>query len=107
MGAVTPPVGFELRPLEVGLAEAKPYRDGMDRHERMFRNHEFDICEQSLSSYIVAKSRGDLLTAAPVFPRRLFSQSCMFVNADAGIGKPADLIGKRVGINSFAAGDDI
>jgi len=101
MGAVTPPNGFELNALEVGLAEARPYRDGMDRHGRMFREKAFDICEQSLSSYIVAKSRSAPFTACPVFPRRLFSQTCMFVNVDAGIEEPRDLIGKKVGINSF------
>ena len=102
MGAVTAPDGYELQPLEVGLVNPDSYRDGADRHGRMFRDHEFDICEQSLSSYIIAKSRGDTsLTATPVFPRRLFSQSCMFVNIDSEIEKPSDLVGKRVGINSF------
>lgn len=102
MDAVQPPRGVELKPLEVGLGESSRYRDGTDRHGRMFRDREFDICEQSLSSYIIAKSRGDqTLTACPVFPRRLFSQSCMFINVDTGIERPADLIGKRVGINSF------
>ena len=102
MGAVTPPAGYELEPLEVGLFNPENYRDGADRHGRMFRDNEFDVCEQSLSSYIIAKSRGDTSsTATPVFPRRLFSQSCMFVNVDSGIEKPSDLVGKRVAINSF------
>jgi 4,5-dihydroxyphthalate decarboxylase len=102
MGAVTPPDGYELHPLEVGLFNSESYRDGADRHGRMFRDKEFDICEQSLASYIIAKSRGDTsLTATPVFPRRLFSQNCMFVNVDSGIEKPSDLVGKRVAINSF------
>ena len=59
MGAVTAPDGYELQPLEVGLVNPDSYRDGADRHGRMFRDHEFDICEQSLSSYNIAKSRGD------------------------------------------------
>ncbi|MGI9302592.1 MAG: taurine ABC transporter substrate-binding protein [Gammaproteobacteria bacterium] len=102
MSAVTAPEGIELKPLEIGLAEARAYRDGYDRHGRMFRDLEFDICEQSLASYIIARSRGDeTLTASPVFPRRLFSQSCMFVNTSAGIDKPMDLIGKNVAINSL------
>lgn len=102
MGAITPPDGYELLPLEVGLVNPGEYRDGADRHGRMFRDREFDICEQSLASYIMARSRGDTTTiATPVFPRRLFSQSCMFVNAAAGIGSPRDLVGRRVGINSF------
>ena len=102
MDGVAAPHGVELRPLEVGLVNPESYRDGADRHGRMFRDHEFDICEQSLASYIIARSRGDAsLTATPVFPRRLFSQLCMFVNVGAGIETPRDLAGKRVGINSF------
>ena len=102
MDGVTAPAGVELQPLEVGLVDPQSYRDGADRHGRMFRDSEFDICEQSLASYIVARSRGDTsLTATPVFPRRLFSQICMFVNVDAGIETPRDLVGKRIGLNSF------
>ena len=102
MDGVAAPHGVELQPLEVGLVNPESYRDGADRHGRMFRDHEFDICEQSLASYIIARSRGNTsLTATPVFPRRLFSQICMFVNVDAGIETPRDLAGKRVGINSF------
>ena len=102
MNAIALPDGVELQPLEVGLVNPECYRDGADRHGRMFRDQEFDICEQSLASYIIARSRGDAsLTAAPVFPRRLFSQLCIFVNVDAGIDRPRDLIGKRIGINSF------
>src|SRR5262249_51462286 len=33
--------------------------------------------------------------------RRLFSLSQMWVNTDAGIESPADLIGKRVGLSTF------
>ncbi len=102
MGSVKSPPGVTVKPLEIGLAEKKPYRDGYDRHGRMFRNQEFDVCEQSLASYIIARSRGDTrLIGAPVFPRRLFSQSCMLVNADASIKHPADLAGKKVAVNSL------
>ena len=101
MDAVQPPEGYEIVPLEIGVGELPGRRDGRDRHGRMFRDGEFDICEQSLSSYIIAKSRGAAFTAAPVFPRRLFGQSCMYVNRDAGIESPADLAGKRIGILSF------
>src|SRR4029077_5342259 len=72
-----------------------------DRHERMLQKNEFDICELSLSSYLMAKSRGMPFTAIPVFPRRLFSLSQMWVNTSAGIESPQDLIGKRVGLSTF------
>ncbi len=75
--------------------------DAGGRHERMLLHREFDICELSLGSYIMAKSRGAALTAIPVFPRRLFSQSQMYVNTEAGIREPKDLIGKRVALRSF------
>ncbi len=71
------------------------------RHERMIAHREWDACELSLGSYIMAKARGQELTAIPVFPRRLFSQSQMYINSDAGIEEPKDLIGKRVALRSF------
>ena len=75
--------------------------DAGGRHERMIAHREWDACELSLGSYIMAKARGAALTAIPVFPRRLFSQSQMYVNADAGIREPKDLSGKRVALRSF------
>jgi 4,5-dihydroxyphthalate decarboxylase len=67
----------------------------------MLQKGEFDICELSLSSYLMAKSRGMPFTAIPVFPRRLFSLSQIWVNTEAGIGSPQDLIGKKVGLSTF------
>ena len=77
------PKGIDLHILIVGQSDRQ--RDGEDRHERMLQNAEFDVAELSLSSYLMAKSRGMPFTAIPVFPRRLFSLSQMWVNADAGI----------------------
>jgi 4,5-dihydroxyphthalate decarboxylase len=79
--------------LEVG--ESIPLRHGAERHARMLQKGEFDICEVSLSSYLMAKSRGMPFTAVPVFPRRLFSQSQIWVSTDAGIGSPKDLVGRK------------
>jgi 4,5-dihydroxyphthalate decarboxylase len=91
--------GANLTVLEVG--QSHPLKHGQDRHERMLQKREFDICELSLSSYLMAKSRSMPFTAIPVFPRRLFSLSQMWVNVDAGISSPADLPGKRVGLSTF------
>ena len=71
------------------------------RHDRMLDEQAWDIGELSLSSYIMAKARGAQLTAIPVFPRQLFSQSQMYVNADAGVQEPRGLIGKRVALRSY------
>ncbi|MBM3487973.1 MAG: hypothetical protein FJX67_15300 [Alphaproteobacteria bacterium] len=98
---VTLPGGVTLKPLEVG--ESKPNRHGQDRHGRMLHHLEFDIAEMSLASYIMALSRDPALplVGIPVFPRRLFSMSQMYVNARTGIETPRDLVGKRVGIHAF------
>ena len=91
--------GVDLEVLEVGQSDV--LKHGRDRHERMLQKAEFDICELSLSNYLVAKSRNMPFTAIPVFPRRLFSLSQMWVNANAGIRSPQDLIGKKVGLSTF------
>jgi 4,5-dihydroxyphthalate decarboxylase len=91
--------GADLNVLLVGQSE--PLKHGVDRHERMLQKGEFDICELSLSSYLMAKSRGMPFTAIPVFPRRLFSMSQMWVRADAGIDSPKDLVGRKVGLSTF------
>jgi 4,5-dihydroxyphthalate decarboxylase len=67
----------------------------------MLQNGEFDVCELSLSSYLMSRSRGMPFIAVPVFPRRLFSHSQMWVNRNANVRVPADLIGKSVGLNTF------
>jgi 4,5-dihydroxyphthalate decarboxylase len=67
----------------------------------MLQKSEFDICELSLSSYLIAKSRGMPFSAIPVFPRRLFSLSQMWVNKNAGINSPQELVGRKVGLSTF------
>ena len=65
---------------------------------RMLRHQEFDAAEMSLSSYTVSMFKPQRpFVAIPVFPSRFFRHSCIYVNADAGIREPRDLIGKRVG----------
>ena len=98
-GAVNIPKGLTIQTLEVGIDHT--HRDGKDRHERMIRDQEFDICELSFSSYIMATDRGCDFTATPVFPRRLFSQNHIYVRSDAGIKSPADLGGRKVALRAF------
>ncbi len=100
-GTVTPPDGITLRPFEIG--ESTPMRDGTDRHRRMLKDYEFDICELSLSSFIMSVARDPELpiVGVPAFPRRFFSVGQIYVNVDAGINEPGDLIGRNVGLHSF------
>jgi 4,5-dihydroxyphthalate decarboxylase len=96
---VTSPAGVEFEVLQVG--QSVTLRDGTGRHERMLHGKEFDLCEFSMSSYLMAKGRGMNIAGVPVFPRRLFSASQMFVHPDSSIEHPRDLIGKKVAVSSF------
>ncbi|MBM4260681.1 MAG: ABC transporter substrate-binding protein [Deltaproteobacteria bacterium] len=73
------------------------------RHWRMLRNNEFDVAELSMSNYLMAKYTGQPYTAIPVFLHRRFRHGFIFLNANKGITKPTDLIGKKVGLRNFQA----
>ena len=97
---IPPPGGTDIEFLEVGMAP--PRRHGIDRHRRMLVEGEFDAAEVSLASFIVALGQGqEDIIGLPVFPRRLFSHNHIFVAANNGIERPADLIGKRVIVWAF------
>jgi len=66
---------------------------------RMVRGNEFDICEMAITTYICARAHGKPMTAIPVFLVRAFHHGAILVNTKAGITKPKDLEGKRVGVN--------
>jgi 4,5-dihydroxyphthalate decarboxylase len=69
---------------------------------RMLRYQEFDAAEMSLSSYVVSRFRPEQpFVAIPVFPSRFFRHCSIYVNSDAGIHEPKDLIGKRVGCPEY------
>lgn len=69
---------------------------------RMLRHREFDVAEMSLSSYTVSLFKPERpFIAIPIFPSRFFRHSCIYVNADAGIREPKDLIGKRIGTPEY------
>jgi 4,5-dihydroxyphthalate decarboxylase len=68
---------------------------------RMARFREFDAAEMSLSSYVISFTREAPFIALPVFPSRLFRHSGIYVSTASGITKPADLVGKQVGVAEY------
>ena len=69
---------------------------------RMFKFAEFDVAEMSFSSYIRTVSVGTSeYIGIPAFVSRLFRHSGIYVRADAGIDKPEDLRGKRIGLPEY------
>jgi 4,5-dihydroxyphthalate decarboxylase len=98
--------------INAGLATGEITLSGVDltvmtypspeRHWRMVRHAEFDICELSFATYLVAFGRGDPpLIAIPAFPHRRFRHGYIFVGAESGIREPKDLEGRRVGIRTW------
>jgi 4,5-dihydroxyphthalate decarboxylase len=107
-----------------------------ERHWRMARKAEFDVCEANVGAYFMERDQGAALaseasgqrdnsivrapdtrpepgsaraalTAIPVFLHRRFRHGFLFVNAAAGIRAPKDLIGKKVGGTNFQPASNI
>lgn len=97
-----------VRALKEGAVEADGIAlnvlTGMDsssRHWRMIRGREFDVCELSGSSYLMAHDRGLPIGAIPVFLHRRFRHGFIYVNTGRGIRAPKDLEGRRVGLKTY------
>src|SRR5262245_33675531 len=65
---------------------------------RAMRHEAFDVCELSLSSFVLRTARGDCpYVGIPVFLSRAFRHTSIIVRSGRGIAQPQDLEGKRVG----------
>jgi 4,5-dihydroxyphthalate decarboxylase len=95
-----------------GLFDGRVRADGIDltcldlpveeTFFRMLRHREFDVAELSLSSYVLSLFAAEPpFIAIPVFPSRFFRHSCIYVNAAAGITRPADLAGRTIGTPEY------
>ncbi len=72
--------------------------------QRMLDDQEFDASELSLASYTALKARGNCpFVAIPVALSKIFRHSCIYVREGAGIEKPEDLKGKRVGTSQYSS----
>src|SRR5437870_5833238 len=95
-----------------------------ERHWRMARKAEFDVCEGNVGAYFMERDHSAALaseasgqrghsvlraplTAIPVFLHRRFRHGFLFVNAAAGIRAPKELIGKKIGGTNFQPASNI
>jgi 4,5-dihydroxyphthalate decarboxylase len=68
----------------------------------MFSTDDYDASELSSSNFIIERARGDRrFVALPVFPSRVFRHNGIYVNTEAGIERPEDLRGRRVGVPEY------
>lgn len=66
---------------------------------RAMRHEAFDVCELSLSSFVLRTARGDCpYVGIPAFVSRAFRHTSIIARTDRGITRPQDLKGKRVGL---------
>jgi 4,5-dihydroxyphthalate decarboxylase len=69
---------------------------------RQLHHGEFDVSEMSVSSLMIAISKGiDDWVGIPVFTMRRFFHTGVMIRTDRGIAKPEDLAGKKVGVPEF------
>src|SRR5262245_8030774 len=69
---------------------------------RQLRYEDFDVSEMSLSSLLIAVSRGDArFVGLPIYTMRRFFHTGIWVRSDCGISAPSDLVGKRVGVPEY------
>jgi 4,5-dihydroxyphthalate decarboxylase len=72
--------------------------------QRMLDDSEFEVSELSLASYTALKGRGACpFVAIPVALSKIFRHSCIYVRKGAGIERPQDLRGKRVGTSQWSS----
>jgi 4,5-dihydroxyphthalate decarboxylase len=69
---------------------------------RVFKFQEFDVAEISFSSYIRTVATGaSAYIGIPAFVSRIFRHSGIYIRNGAGIGRPQDLRGKRIGLPEY------
>jgi len=69
---------------------------------RAFKFQEFDVSEISFSSYLRTVAAGTApYIGIPAFVSRIFRHSGIYIRNGAGIDKPQDLRGKRIGVPEY------
>jgi 4,5-dihydroxyphthalate decarboxylase len=68
----------------------------------MVREQRFGVGEMAIATFLQAKAWGKPLVLLPVVMAARFQQSALLCRADGGIGGPADLAGRRVGVRAYS-----
>src|SRR5579859_7325179 len=105
-------IGMAPNPRTWPIFEGKVQADGIDLvaspvHPselfwRQLRFGDFDVSEMSFSTLMMATAKGDdRWIGLPVFTTRKFFHTEILVRRNAGIEKPSDLKGRRVGVPEY------
>ncbi len=83
--------GFDVEMVNPGRAPSPIFPD-------MVTTLPYDVGELTIANFIIARDQGVPIIGLPVFPNVFFPLTGVTVNRRSGIGAPADLAGKRVGV---------
>src|SRR5687767_14690286 len=84
-----------------GIEIIPTYSHPSETFWRQLKFQEFEVAEMSMSSYLIARSRGVDMIALPVFPSRRFFHAEQSYHVDSGIKEPSDIVGKRIGVGEY------
>jgi len=94
-------VDGSVRPTGISL-RCRIFSSPYELFARVAQRVEFDVAEMSFGTYASLFSRGDdRYIGVPVFPSRHFRHGFIFVHGPSQIQRPADLVGKRVGVPDY------
>lgn len=95
-----PLIDRRVKPRDIDLEIHVNSDDRRRQHES--RNGKFDIVEFFTGIYMADLEYRSLgFTAIPIFVKRMFRHSYIYVNKHAGIREPKDLDGRRVGLQTW------
>src|SRR5262245_65118969 len=92
-----------VEPLMNGTVQAEgidlipTYSHPAETFWRQLKFGEFEVAEMSMSSFLMARSKGTDMIALTVFPSRRLFQTELSYHVDSGITKPEDLADKPCG----------
>ena len=89
-----------VQPKGIEIVPAR-YPGSRDIHTRVAVGDGADINEFNGGQYCIVKDMGRDIIGIPVFLHRRFRHGFIFINKNAGIKSPKDLIGRRIGMNSY------
>ena len=96
---VEPLMNGSVKPKDVEIIPT--YSHPSETFWRQLKFHEFHVAEMSMSSYLIARSRGADMIALPVFPSRRFFHAEQSYHVDSGIQAAHDLNDKRIGVGEY------
>jgi 4,5-dihydroxyphthalate decarboxylase len=100
MGAHPVTKQFLTRKDKFDFAEVKG--SAASQFKRVVRNHEFDVAEMAIMTYLIGKAHGVPYRLLPFVVMARFQHPYLVYNPERGELKPEDLHGKRVGVRAYS-----